>query len=369
MERTGFGKQIVVSLVILACAFLAWKFRAEIDLFISGTTGAQAQSADQQRSTSAVPVLVATVMEQRDALDFSAIGTGEALRSVTLRGPSSGEITELGIVPGRKFQAGDILMRLEDTDQQLAVALAKVRLESATSDRDRVLSLRESGNVATARFEEIETAYRIAQIELEKAEADLADRTLLAPFDGYAGLASLDVGDRIAEDDEVTSFDDRSQILVQFDVPEALLGRLQTGLTVTARTPTAERRTFEGAITAIDSRVDETTRTARVRAAIENPADMLRPGASFSLNIDLPGQSYPAVPELALQFSRGALNVWRVTDSKAEPVKVRLVRRRDGLVLVEGPLLPGDRVVIEGTQRLRPGVAVRVLNTPQEQNS
>jgi RND family efflux transporter MFP subunit len=369
MKRVGFGKQILLSLAILACAFVVWQFRGDFGVLLSGKTDAQEQASERQRNTSGVPVIVAKAYELQDALAFSAIGTGDALRSVTLRAPSSGQIKEIAITPGRKFQAGDLLMRLEDTDEQLALSLAEIRLERATSERDRVLSLRESGNVATARFEEVETAYQIARIELDKAEADLADRSLLAPFDGYAGLASLDVGDRIAEDDEITSFDDRSSILVEFDVPEALLARMRPGLMVVARTPTAERESFEGEITAIDSRVDEATRTARVRAAIENPADTLRPGASFSLRIDLPGESFPAVPELALQFSRGVLTVWRVADGKAEHIEVRLVRRRDGLVLVDGPLYLGDRVVIEGTQRLRPGTAVRVLNALGEQSS
>jgi RND family efflux transporter MFP subunit len=179
----------------------------------------------------------------------------------------------------------------------------------------------------------------------------------------------LDAGDRVAEDAEITSFDDRSRILVEFDVPEALLGRMSLGLKVEARTPAVERETFDGEITAIDSRVDAATRTARVRVAIENPADVLRPGASFAINVDLRGQDYPAVPELALQFSRGSLNVWRVDDGVAEPVEVQLVRRRSGIVLVDGPIAPGDRVVIEGTQRLRPGTSVTVLNDPAEGNS
>jgi RND family efflux transporter MFP subunit len=305
----------------------------------------------------------------QDALTFSAIGTGDALRSVTLRAPSGGEIKKLQITPGKKFRAGDTLMSLEDTDEQLALAIAEVRLERATSERDRVQSLRLSGNAAAARFEEAETAFRIARIELDKARADLADRSLLAPFDGYAGLASVDIGDRIAEDDVITSFDDRSRIIVEFDIPEALLGRMNPGLKVTARTPAVERQSFEGEIAAIDSRVDERTRTARVRAAIENATDMLRPGASFSLSIDLEGDRFPAVPELALQFSRGALNVWRVADGKAEQVEVQLVRRRAGLVILDGPLHEGERVVIEGTQRLRPGAAVTVLNAVSEGNS
>jgi RND family efflux transporter MFP subunit len=231
-------------------------------------------------------------------------------------------------------------------------------------ERDRYRRLQDTGAAAIARLEQAETAYKIAQIELDKARADLADRRLRAPFDGVTGLATIETGDRIAVDDVIASFDDRSRILVEFDLPEALLGRIRSGLAISASTPAVEGRSFEGEITAIDSRVDPTTRTARVRASIDNSGDMLRPGTSFALRLDLPGNTYPAVPELALQFSRGTLSLWRVTDGRAEPVAVRLVRRRAGLVIVDGPLAEGDWIVIEGTQRLRPSTPVDVLNTP-----
>jgi len=219
------------------------------------------------------------------------------------------------------------------------------------------------GATATARLEDAQTAYKVARIELDKARADLADRTLRAPFDGVSGLAQVETGDRIAEDDVIASFDDRSRILVEFDLPEALLGRIAVGQEIAAGTPSVEGRDLSGEITAIDSRVDPVTRTARIRAAIDNSADILRPGASFSLRIDLPGGSFPAVPELALQFSGSGLHVWRVRDETVERVDLRLVRRRVGTVIVDGPLAEGDAVVVEGTQRLRPGARVNVMNS------
>jgi RND family efflux transporter MFP subunit len=309
-------------------------------------------------------VIAAEVQTMRDDLSFSAIGTGFALRSVTLRAPASGEITDLAITPGGRFSTGDVLMQLRDTDERLALALAEARLERATSERNRYRALQDTGAAATARFEEAETDFKVARIAVEQARADLEDRTLRAPFDGVSGLASVEEGDRIVADDAISSYDDRSRILVEFDLPEALLSRVRIGLTVSAQTPAVEGRRFDGEVTAIDSRVETDTRTARVRAAIDNAGDLLRPGASFSIRLDLPGKSYPAVPELALQFSRGALQVWRVSDGTAEPVRVELVRRRDGQVIVDGPLTEGERIIVEGTQRLRPGIAVNVLNDP-----
>lgn len=359
---------MLAALLIVGAGF-AWQYRSE--LIAVWNTGFAAEAGDMNRPTqvAGLPVIVADVQQVRDDLTFTAIGTAFAQRSITLRAPSGGEITSLLIAPGRKFVSGETLLQLDDTNERLAVALAEARLERATSERDRYQTLENTGAAATARLEEAQTNFKVAGIELDKARAELADRTLRAPFAGVTGLASVETGDRIAIDDPISSFDDRSRVLVEFDLPEALLGRIEPNLPVAASTPAVEGRSFEGEITAIDSRVDPVTRSARVRVAIDNAGDLLRPGASFSVQIDLPGKSYPAVPELALQFSRGSLNVWRVTDGTAEQVPVRLVRRRAGLVVVDGPLADDDRVVVEGTQRLRPGAAVHVLNTLAEGSS
>ena len=369
MKTTAFWKQLVVSCVLIIGAGLTWQFRAELtDYFIASAGDAKSASARQDR-TIGTPVIVAKTTSLRDDQRFSAIGTGLAFRSVTLRAPSSGEITMLSAASGRRFAQGETLMRLEDADERFTLTLAEARLDRAMDERDRYMRLENSGVAATVRFQEAQTSFKVVQIELEQARDMLDGRILRAPFDGIPGFASVEIGDRIAAGDPVASFDDRSRILVEFDLPEALLGRVSVGLPVLADTPSAAGRSFDGEISAIDSRVSAATRTARVRASIDNSEDLLRPGASFALQLDIPGETFPAVPELALQFSQGSLHVWRVADGTAEKVPVRLVRRSAGTVIVDGPLQQGDRVVVEGTQRLRPGAAVQVLNTPTEPSS
>lgn len=362
MNKTPIWKQLLVSAVLIAVAVGAWRYRAPL-MALWQAPAAQADNGGASASGTGVPVLVATVTTDEDRLNFAAVGTGHALRSVTLRAPADGEITELNVIPGRRFAAGDVLMRLDDSDQRLALALAKARQERTESERNRYQGLRDTGVTTAQRFEDAMTADKIALIELDQARADLADRVLRAPFDGIAGLAAVEVGDRITMGDEIARYDDRSQILVEFDLPEALLARTRVGLPVTATTPSTGTRRFEGEIAEIDSRIDAADRTARVRASIRNGADMLRPGASFAVELDLPGATYPLLPDIALQFAGGALQVWRVTeDGRVQPVDVRMVRRRAGVVLVDGPLAVGDRIVVEGLQRLRPGRAVDVLN-------
>lgn len=366
---TSFWKQLVFCFVLIIGAAMAWQSRTDLADLWKGAMAQPGPAAQNKARPTGTPVIAAAVQTMRDNRTLSVIGTGFAARSVTLRAPSSGEIVSFNIAPGREFSQGDILLQLEDRDEQYAVSLAKAHFERARAERDRYRRLQDSGVAAAARLEEILTDFKVAEIELDRARDDLDNRTLRAPFDGIAGLATVENGDRITTDDPIASFDDRRRILIEFDLPEALLSRVSIGLSVIAATPSVEGRSFEGRISGIDSRVDPATRTTRVRATIDNSSDVLRPGTSFTLRLDLQGEIFPTVPELALQFAEGGLHVWRINDARAERVAVRLIRRRAGAVIVDGPLDAGELVVVEGIQRLRENQPVHILNSPSEPRS
>lgn len=356
--QVAWWKQVLTVALLLAAGGGAWH---EQDAILAAI-GLEAPASERRQSRGeGVPVIVAEVRTARDDLVLEAVGTGRAQRSIVLRPEASGKIVEIALEAGQAYAQGEVLLRLDDVDQRLAVDLAETRLREAERVRDRVAQLQTSGNAAEARFDEARTAAEIAALEVERAREALTKRVVRAPFDGVAGIGDLDIGAWVSPDTEIASFDDRRMLLVEFDLPEALLARVRPGTVVSAATPTVPGERFEGSVVAIDTRVAQSSRTIRVRVALPNPDDLLRPGASFTVRLDLAGESYPVVPELAVLFSRGSLLVWRVTDGKAEQVEVRMVRRRDGEILVDGPLAEGDAVVIEGTQRLAPGKAVRVL--------
>ncbi len=358
--RLSLWKQLALCAALIALAGLGWQNREPIARAL-GLADASAAGEKGAKPDRGVPVIVATVMSARDDLSVEVVGTGRARRSVTLRTEAAGRVARVPLLSGARFSRGDVLLALESKQAELAVSLARTRLADAERSLERFTRLQSSGNLAAARLDEAETAARLARLELERALEQLADRRIRAPFDGVAGLSDIEVGAWIDSDVAVATFDDRSEIIVEFDLPEVLLSRVETGLAVTATTPAAPGRKLDGTIVAIDSRVDAASRSIKVRIAIPNPDDRLRPGASFAVRLDLPGGTYMKVPELALQFSRSSLFVWRVVDGRVEQAPVRLIRRLDGAALVAGALADGDRLVIEGSQRLVPGRAVRVM--------
>ncbi|MEM8838447.1 MAG: efflux RND transporter periplasmic adaptor subunit, partial [Pseudomonadota bacterium] len=317
-------------------------------------------ATDRASSPKGKPVIARPVRFAADRLTLEAVGTGRARYSVMLRSATPGKVMELALAADERFKKGDKLLQIDDAEQRVVVALAEARLDQAKTVLSRAERLAGAGTVTEARLDEARSAARVAQLELERQRVLLADKKLLAPFDGVSGIPNIEAGAWVDTDDEIATFDDRSEIEVEFDLPETLLSRVSRGMSVIATTPAAPGRVFTGRVTAIGSRVGIENRTAKVRVALPNPDDVLRPGSSFVIKLDLQGRRYPSVPELAVQFSRGALYVWRVNNGKAERVDVEMVRRREGDVLVDGPLNAYDLVIIEGTQRLREGRALDV---------
>ena len=136
-------------------------------------------------------------------------------------------------------------------------------------------------------------------------------------------------------------------------------GRL--GQAVQAQPTTRSGRVYEGTISAIDSRLDEASRTLRTEALVENTDDALRPGMSFSVEIAFPGQSFLSASPLAIQWERSGPFVWVVENDAVRKAPIRIVERNvDRVLMASDELAENATVVTEGVQQLREGLRVRV---------
>jgi RND family efflux transporter MFP subunit len=308
-----------------------------------------------------VPVIVAPVMEGTDGVQLDLLGTGSARKSVTVYSPVAGEVADVLFKPGKAVRAGDVLLRLVDRHERLAVDLASAQVDAARVMHQRYEATRGTGAVPDTVSDEARAALRTAEIELAQAREALSDRVVRAPFAGVPGLAAVERGERVATDTVLTTLDDRAELHLDLQIPEAYLARVSVGQPVTAVNPAHPERRFEGRVDQIDSRVDPVSRQIRVRAALPNAGDVLRSGMSFQVRLELPGERRLSVPELALQWGREGSFVWVVRQGKAVQVAARAVQRQNGRVLVESALTAQDAVVVEGVQRMREGRPVRVV--------
>lgn len=339
----------LAALLLVVVALFTWMRKGAAD---------PAPVDEAPRPAAAVPVVLGTATQARDDADLDVLGSATALRSVTLYPAVPGEIAELNFRSGQRVRANQQLMRLVDRPQRLAVDLAAARLEAAQRLLARYEATRGTGAVPGSVIDEARSGVALAAIELRQAREALADRVLRAPFAGVVGLSEVEPGDRVAIDTPITTLDDRRTVLVNFEVPEAYAARIRVGQPVTVGNPAFGGRRFAGRVALVDSRVDEVSRNLRLRAAVPNAEDVLRPGMSFQVRLSLPGATYVAVPALALQWDREGAYVWAVRDGRAARVAVRPVRRGQTHVLVDGALQAGEQVVVEGVQRLRAGRTV-----------
>ena len=215
----------------------------------------------------------------------------------------------------------------------------------------------DSGAVVPTTLDAARTAVETARVELASARISLADRTIRAVFDGHVGSTEVDPGDRIGTDTLITTLDDRSSLLVSFDLPETFIGSLQRGDTVELATWGSSVSPVTGEIVDIGSRIDSRSRSFAARARVDNVEDVLRPGMSFRVKVDVDGEKYPVVSETAVQWGADGAYVWAILDGRAVRTPVQVVQRREGRVLIEGEL-ENDIIVVEGTQRLRDGSMV-----------
>jgi RND family efflux transporter MFP subunit len=285
----------------------------------------------------------------------TAIGTAQALRSVVVSPEVKGKVVRLYASPGDKVQSGDLLVELDSQAARIAVDRAGLVLRDAQATVARLERLTTSGAVSDVQRQDAELALRTAELGERQAAYDLAQHRITAPIAGWIGILGLDVGDQVSPGDMITQIDDRSRVIVEFRVPERVVRSMALGAAVTATPLGGDGDAVSGTISAIDNRVDVASRSLRVQALVPNADDNLRSGMALSISLALTGDTHPAVDPLAVQWGSDGAFVWILRDGKASQLPVRILQRNSDAVLVRADFQPGDLVVNEGVQSLRPG--------------
>lgn len=334
-------------------------------LLATGCSDATTDRAPPARAERpAVPVVVEALQLRPSQTTVETVGTARAKLSVSLFAEAAGEVVELNFQPGDFVAQGQTLLALDARDEKLALELAELRLEDATRTLNRYTRANAGAEltVPETTVDTARTALHGTRIERDIAALALQRRIVTAPFDGFVGITDIDVGDRIDTTTEITSIDDRSALLVNFDVPEAFVGSLQSGDPIRIEAWRGTRSGAEGRVVDIGSRVDPLTRSFTARAEVDNREDKFRPGMSFRVELTLTGDSFPAVPEVALQWGAEGSYIWVVEDSIARRIPASLVQRQGRRVLVEADVAAGAEIVGEGVQSMREGLRVRTMD-------
>lgn len=316
---------------------------------------------DAARPAAGEAVAVTTQVVQPTAWSdtLQALGTAKARESVTITAKVSEIIETVHFESGQQVSADAPLVTLRGQAQQAALAQAQATFAEADQLYKRQRELAAQQLVASSTLDTQRAIRDAAEARVGEMQADIGDRRVRAPFAGVLGIRQVSAGSLVTPTTTIATLDDIERMHVDFQVPEAELASLSVGDKVDATSVAYPGRHFEGEVATIDTRVDPGTRAVTVRADFINADHALRPGMLLDVNMFRPERQALVIPEIAVvQVGRDSF-VYRVkADHTVERADITSGARRAGVVEITSGLKAGDRIVVDGTGKLRPGLKV-----------
>jgi multidrug efflux system membrane fusion protein len=357
-----------------------------------GQTQPSQSQASQSQASPATPVSVAVVEERNIAIWDEFSGRLEAVERVELRSRVAGAVLKAHFREGALVKQGDLLITIdpdpyaaevERTKAQVLAAEARVALTRKEQERAEQLQKLGSSAISQSVFDQRVGAYRealgnlrAAQAALQSAQLNLDYTAVRAPVAGRVGKLEVTVGNLVTAGPEapvLTRLVSVNPIYASFSADEEVVLRALKALAagpnahngveripVEMATVTSNGAPYRGRLQLIDNQVDARSGTVRVRAVFENDDGALMPGQFARLRMGQ-GKNEPAlmINERAIGTDQSKKFVMIVNaENKGEYREVTLGASVDGLRVVTNGLKPGERVVVNGLQRLRPGALV-----------
>src|SRR5262245_31202328 len=333
---------------------------------------AMAQGAAWQPPPEAVSTIVAHEESWPSAL--SAIGTVAAVHGVTVSADLPGIVERIEFESGRRVRAGDVLVRLDTSQEreQLAAAEAQRDLTHLNLDRSRQLLAKQV--ISQAEFDRAEAETKQADAAVRETQARIQRKTIRAPFTGVLGLRQVDLGQYLNGGDAVVPLQSMDPVYINFALPQQEVPSLKIGARVRLTVDDIHTNAggAEGVITAMNSIVDEATRNVQVQATFRNPTGVLRPGMFVRVEASLGrDESVIGLPASAVNYAPYGNSVFVVTELKGPNGKpyrgveqrfVQLGPRRGDQVAIRSGVKSGEEIVTSGGFKLRTGAAVLIDN-------
>ncbi|MFT4655471.1 MAG: membrane fusion protein (multidrug efflux system) [Patiriisocius sp.] len=309
------------------------------------------------------PVIVQAASQQAFPIVVEALGTTVANESVNITAQRAQTVTKVMFEDGDLVIPNQPLLELSNRAEKARLNELNINLTEARRQLERIRGLAKQSAASEQLLDEQGSRVKSLLAQREVAKAILQELIVSAPFGGRLGVRQVSVGSLVRPGDVVTTLDDLSVMKVDFSVSENHFSSVKDGQRIVSTSVAYPGQIFEGDITNIDSRIDPRTRSIRVRAKIPNSDLKLRPGMLLQIKLEKKVLSALVVPESAMVPEGDEQYVFVVNDNnKAIKTNVTVGERRPGWVQITSGLKAGEKVIIEGTLRVRDGSAVRVLD-------
>lgn len=346
---------VVIFLGLLFGGIFGWKY-------LQGQRAAE----EQARPPAAASIAATRARAEEWQPAIRAVGSLVAINGVEVTTEIAGKLSEIAFESGEEVTEGDVLVRLDDSVDRAALEGLIADRELARVQFERSEDLLPRRAVSQSQFDEARARYDGAQAGVAEAEALLAKKTIRTPFDGLLGLREVSTGEYLSPGMPIVTLRALDPIYVDYSLPGREFRTISVGQRIEAVVDAYPDDVFEGRITAIDSGVDEGTRSIHVRATLDNPGGALRPGM-FTQVRTLRDERHEVVtiPRTAISYNTYGDFVFVIEEGDGDQLtanrrQVRTGGVREGWVEVVEGLGAGERVVRAGLVKLRDGQSVTI---------
>ena len=318
-------------------------------------------------------VTSASVKEEDWAPRLTAVGSVSAVQGAVVSAELAGVVSEINFENGGEAKKGEVLMKLDASQEEALLRSAEAEAQLAQTDLERSRDLAMKKVVSSAELDSAQSKFRRLNAVVDQVRSSIAKKTLIAPFDGQLGIRQVNVGQMINAGQQVVPLTSLDPVFADFALPQQYLGQLTPGLEVHVTTDAIPGRVFNGKLTAINSMVDSSTRNITLQATLDNSDHALRPGMFAKAEVMLPEKHKTlVVPGSAISYAPFGDSVFVIekkkdekTGKESQVIRQQFVRVGEGrgdLVAITQGLKAGETIVSTGVFKLRNGMSVTINN-------
>jgi len=385
VKRSSFPRKTVIAIILLALlALILWRVHS------SHKEAAAAAAKAAAAANRPTPVLTAEVQQRTMPIYYTALGTVTAYNTVTIKSRVDGQLVKVNFVEGQHVHKGELLLQIDPAPYQAALAQAQgqyakdaAAVKNGKAEAARYTALyqagvvsRESADSQISTSGQAEGALKADLAAIQAARVNLAYTRITSPIEGQVGLRQVDVGNIVHASDTtgLVVVTQLQPISVIFTLPEQQLPevrkRLAAGqmLIADAYDRGNSTKLAGGTLLTIDNQIDATTGMDKLKAVFTNKDQALFPNQFVNIRLILEQRpNVSVIPAAAVQSSSSGSFVYVVgKDDKGNtvvnPRPIVSTLTEGALVLIDSGLQPGEQVVIDGQEKLRPGSKVIANN-------
>lgn len=326
----------------------------------SNSNEANAQQPAAQENDRRLAVRALVLEPQNFDNNIRSTGTVLADEDVVLRPEVSGRVTGIYFREGDMVTEGDLLVKINDSELQAELRRAEYRRNLAKLREERLASLIERNATAQSEYDVALNELNVIEAEIQLINARIDQTEIKAPFDGVIGLRSVSTGSYITPSSYIAEIQKVNPVKVDFSIPERYSGMITRDQQFSFHREGSQEQ-YSGAVYAIQPRIEQDTRTLRIRGIAGNDERLILPGAFVEVQIPLRSISDALlVPSEAIIPEMGGQSVFVFEDGKAQRRQVEIGIRTERRVHVTDGLSPGDTLLTTGMLQIRPGMDVRI---------